>query len=400
MIGLKESKANLSAKITQSFGQIKSRVVALKSKTPKTKKSIFKTLDLLVRLAEDVLKEPDQAPAYCVGALNTLLDTFDQSTQKAETAIAVFAAREITITELNEFFDINFDRDRIGNEPWCLENEPLDVPQRLRHNLRDLREAFYYESEATCRIAVDAMLVQCCLALRKRLSQGSDDEPSLPAGITATPQTPRRGVAGPKVSGVDSRVALFPELDISVKTVNRYTREPVIVQGRADWAFGYGTKRRLDGNVIAAMEAKQTSEFSKGEAQLLAYLAILRENRHRAGKINTDAQGFWTDGTHYTFMCIRNDGVVGQSEPYNIVKEGDLKTVFNFIVTMFETAVRSTPNVSPTKPGHQRDGEIGSFSSEVWDRAYTSYKDIAVQLVSDLESEEYEESGGKMETDG
>ncbi|KAI9764770.1 MAG: hypothetical protein M1840_008039 [Geoglossum simile] len=160
------------------------------------------------------------------------------------------------------------------------------------HNLRDIREAFYYESEATCRIAVGAMLVQCCLALRKKLSQCSDDELSLPTGITATPQTPQRGVTGPKVSSMDSRIALFPELGISVKTVNRYTREPVIVQGRADWAFGYGTKRRLDGNIIAAMEAKQTSEFSTGEVQLLAYLAILHENRHRTGKINTDAQGF------------------------------------------------------------------------------------------------------------
>src|SRR5436189_4749011 len=96
-------------------------------------------------------------------------------------------ARDITIAELNELFDINFERGRMANRPWRLEQESLDVPRRLRKhsyflcamcakltgpiggNLGDLRRAFYYESEASCRIAVDAMLVQCCLALRKKI---------------------------------------------------------------------------------------------------------------------------------------------------------------------------------------------------------------------------------------
>jgi hypothetical protein len=266
-------------------------------------------------------------------------------------------------------------------------------------SLRDLREAFYYESEATCRIAVDVMLVQCCLALRKKLNYSSDEESSTIADTTAAPRTPSRGLTSPRTTNLDSRITLFPELDMSVIAENRYTQQSVLIQGRADWAFGYGTKRNTDSNIIVAMKAKQPSEFSKGEVQLLAYLSILREIRRKAGKTNTDTQGFWTDGTHYTFMCIRSSGAVDQSVPYNIVKESDLKTVFNFIVTMFETAIRSTPIVSPTKPEQQRDKEIECFSDEVWDRAYKSYRDIAVQLASELEEdEEDEEEEGEMET--
>ncbi|KAI9863214.1 MAG: hypothetical protein M1813_004034 [Trichoglossum hirsutum] len=166
-----------------------------------------------------------------------------------------------------------------------------------------------------------------------------------------------------------------------VMAKNRCTEQPVLIQGRADWAFGYSIKRSTDGNIIAAMEVKQTSEFSKGEMQLLAYLSILHEIRHKAGKTNSDTQGFWTDGTHYTFMYIRSNGVVDQSITYNI--------------SMFETAIRSTS----TKPEKKRDKDIECFSRKVWDRAYASYRDIALQLALELEEEEDEEGEGGMETD-
>ena len=45
-------------------------------------------------------------------------------------------------------------------------------------------------------------------------------------------------------------------------------------------------------SLLNAMETKQRSEFPKGEAQLTAYLAILRENSRRAKKVNYRTQGF------------------------------------------------------------------------------------------------------------
>jgi len=50
-----------------------------------------------------------------------------------------------------------------------------------------------------------------------------------------------------------------------------------------------------------------------------------------------------------------------------------LKIVFNFIMSIPETAIRSTPTVSPTKPKSKRDIEIRDFNSEIWGNVYRLY---------------------------
>ena len=122
----------------------------------------------------------------------------------------------------------------------------------------------------------------------------------------------------------------------------------VKVNGRADWAFGDGTKYDSLGTLLAAVEAKTRSEYSKGEAQLLCYLAILREQRLQAGKTNVVTQGFWSDGFRYTSMSINNSGTVEQSRCFDIMSDDGLKTIFNFIVSILETSMKSTPNATPT----------------------------------------------------
>jgi hypothetical protein len=57
----------------------------------------------------------------------------------------------------------------------------------------------------------------------------------------------------------------------------------IILSSRADWALGYDT--RVDtGNFLIAIDVKQPSELTKGEVQLLAYLAMLREFRRHTNK--------------------------------------------------------------------------------------------------------------------
>ena len=83
---------------------------------------------------------------------------------------------------------------------------------------------------------------------------------------------------------------LFPESNVSIPIKKKQSAE-FLITGRADWAMGYksmGDERSL----LNAMETKQRSEFPKGEAQLTAYLAILRENSRRAKKVNYRTQGF------------------------------------------------------------------------------------------------------------
>ncbi|KAI9776170.1 MAG: hypothetical protein M1839_000586 [Geoglossum umbratile] len=141
-----------------------------------------------------------------------------------------------------------------------------------------------------------------------------------------------------------------------------------------------------DGTFLAAIEAKQRSEFSKGESQLLAYLCILRETQRCTNKINTDMHGFWTDEMQYAFICIRANGTVQQSRPYDIQRsDKDLKAVFNFVVSVLEVAMKSTPNATPTKPGVVREKEVDGFQGEMWEKIYKSYEE------PNLDFTEYEE---------
>jgi hypothetical protein len=176
------------------------------------------------------------------------------------------------------------------------------------------------------------------------------------------------------------QVALFPEASLSVEMRNNSVPDSkFLVTGRADWAFGYDTTGN-EGALLIAMEAKQRSEFSKGEAQLIAYLAILRENRLRSRKTNIITQGFYSDGSRFAFICITADGTIERSSIFDIELETDLKIVFSFIVTMMETAMKSTPNAMPTKPGQQREKEVNHFEHEVWMKVYTRWNALCMEI--------------------
>ena len=142
-----------------------------------------------------------------------------------------------------------------------------------------------------------------------------------------------------------------------------------LVSGRADWAMGYSSKDE-DGALLVAVEAKQRSEFGAGESQLITYLAILRENRLKAGKTNIITQGFYSDGTRFGFVCIRDNEAIVESATWDTKTGIGLKMVFSFIVAMLETALKSSPTVTPTKPGVLQDKEIHNFKDEVWSKVY------------------------------
>lgn len=248
-------------------------------------------------------------------------------------------------------------------------------------NLRDLEDALYDEdSEATCRIVVDIILIQCRKYLRHKY-QSAETSHNIEANVAdaTNPSTPKKAVVN---VGLMKRVKLFPETSLSVKMHNKLVPNGrILVTSRADWALGYSTAGD-EGTLLIAIEAKQRSEFSKGEAQLIAYLAILRENRLRARKTNIITQGFYSDGSRFAFICITADGSIERSPIFEIEFEKDLKMVFNFIVTMMETAMKSTPNATPTKPGKLREKEINHFEDEVWSKVYAQM-DASIVICSD-----------------
>jgi hypothetical protein len=157
----------------------------------------------------------------------------------------------------------------------------------------------------------------------------------------------------------------------------------ILVCGRADWSLGYSSLGS-EGALLVAMEAKRREEFSRGEAQLIAYLAILREHRRRAGKINVVTQGFYSDGTRFAFVCITADGTIEQSSIFDTNDIGGLQTVFSFIVAMIETAMKSTPNATPTKAGRLREKDVNHYKDEVWSNVYNSNEILALDSDDDM----------------
>lgn len=219
-----------------------------------------------------------------------------------------------------------------------LSDTPYETPDLLNLNISNLEKAFYDDrSEATCRIAVDYMIVAAKLLINELHPQPTRSAKRLKTlhgtGTPAAPQT----------------LYVFPEHELQI-TVPDECANPVLVTGRADRALGYRTRTEvLDGTVLVMIEAKRRDQFAAAEAQLLTYLAILRQLRINAEKQNCMVRGCYTDGERYVFMRIDHEGRVAMSNVYDIRGQEQRKVVFNYIVAVLETAVRTSPTTSPAK---------------------------------------------------
>jgi hypothetical protein len=252
------------------------------------------------------------------------------------------------------------------------------------YNLNQLKKALYdTSSEAYNRIAIDYLIIACMVKHRDILSNQS----RLPAndltaattlivdGQQATEITglsyiaPTTPLMAPESTFQPLPIKVFPKMSLSVQ-VEKGGQE-WLVSGIADWAMGYGDRAVLeDGIVLLAINAKRKENVSNAEAQLLAYLATIRQLRIQANKKNVMTQGFFSDGEIYRFMCIRNNGTVMKSRHYDISLNKHLKPVFNFLLNMLITAVESSPNTSPTKPGPEQDEKIENFDRDIFVKVF------------------------------
>ncbi|KAI9771926.1 MAG: hypothetical protein M1839_002709 [Geoglossum umbratile] len=280
----------------------------------------------------------------------------------------MLAAGEATLKDLKTLFQLDLDVRRMRMNPWELRNEPYEMPQKLKDNLYDLSRALYDEdSEATCRVAVGMVLIACKLHLTDHYPEDPTSKRRKTASRPVTPQ----------LSDPRELVRVFPELDMHIDVIHPGTKQTIRVTGRADWGFGYGERDGAQqGTFLVAAEAKRQELFSTAKTQLLTYMAILREQRKRAGKKNTAIQGFYTDGDLYCFMSIDNEGVVEESPHYSIMSPQGGKTIFNFIVTILESAMKSSLNVSPTKDAEKPGNEIANYRKEVWSKFYFTTPEI------------------------
>ncbi|KAH0566441.1 hypothetical protein GP486_000153 [Trichoglossum hirsutum] len=299
----------------------------------------------------------------------------------SKTKLKSLAAGDATVAQIEEIFGLKF-----SDEVWELCEETYDVPPPLVYNLDQLKKAFYDTcSEAYNRIAIDYLMVACKVKhnaiLSKQLEASTGDSaPQVPATTPKPDQTSE--IAG---SSSDIRpttpseanfglpsplpIRVFPEMALSVRVAKG--GQEWLVSGIADWALGYGERSVLeDGTVMIAVEAKRTENIGHAKAQLLAYLATIRQLRIQANKTNVMTQGFYSDGQEYTFVCIRNDGSVMFSMTYNLLHRGKLKTVYNFLLSMLDTAAKSSPHTSPTKRGPAQNEEIQNFDRDIFVKVF------------------------------
>jgi hypothetical protein len=339
-------------------------------------------------------------------------------------------AGDATVDQVIEIFGLKFTGER-----WEQREETYDAPRSLSiltrpfhfksgitnllqaYNLNQLKKALYdTSSEAYNRIAIDYLIVACMVKHRDILSKQyklPDNDPTAattptveqselstnsPHDQQATEITvpsyiaPTTPLMAPKSTFQPLPIKVFPEMSLSVQ-VEKGGQE-WLVSGIADWAMGYGDRAVLgDGTVLLAIEAKRKENVSNAEAQLLAYLATIRQLRIQANKKNVMTQGFFSDGEVYRFMCIRNNGTVMKSAYYDLSLNRDLKSVFNFLLSILITAAESSPNTSPTKPGPEQDKEIGNFDRDIFVKVFEDVDvDYNIPIPTIYHDEEMEEA--------
>jgi hypothetical protein len=255
------------------------------------------------------------------------------------------------------------------------------------YSLKLLKKTLYdRSSEAYNRIRIDFMVIACMTRHQNIPSKLPVNDPTTTTPILKQSELPTNSPhdqtttiipilapttpsMAPKSTSQPLPIKVFPEMSLSVR-VEKGGQE-WSVSGIADWAIGYGDRGALeDGAVLLAIKAKRVENLSDAEAQLLTYLATIRQLRIQANKKNVMTQGFFSDGDSYRFICIRNNGTVMKSRQYDVYYSPDLKSVFNFLLGMLITATESSPNTSPTKPGLEQDEEIKNFNRDVFVRVF------------------------------
>lgn len=100
------------------------------------------------------------------------------------------------------------------------------------------------------------------------------------------------------------RFQLSNDVPISIRIWDNYGNGEV-VQGRADWALGYGTDKSHTGDIFLVVEAKPYEPAPVGMPQLLICMAAVQEATQ--DPIIRNVRGMISDGKEFRF-CVLNQG--------------------------------------------------------------------------------------------
>jgi hypothetical protein len=150
-------------------------------------------------------------------------------------------------------------------------------------------------------------------------------------------------------SGDRKDLIMHHEYDIEVEiTQPDDPKTTWFIQGRTDWAFVH-SGRNAPSSLLICVEAKSRQKFSEAEAQLSTYLALCQHKRKMDNKLVSLVQGFATDGQRYSFQHLHPDGLSYLSPTYDTKQEGNLVLVYNIIIDLIESAIKTSPTTTPVK---------------------------------------------------
>jgi len=143
-------------------------------------------------------------------------------------------------------------------------------------------------------------------------------------------------------------VAFIQKVNLNAQPSN------IMVTGRIDHGIGRvidglsdSVKRRFQ-TLLLIIEAKTKDNLPKAFAQLLTYLAALRQARMHRQRPDLSVYGLATDGYKYQFVMIDHDGVVKTSAVFDVnVRPEDLLVVLGGLMHIIKITSDRSPNTSP-----------------------------------------------------
>jgi hypothetical protein len=146
-------------------------------------------------------------------------------------------------------------------------------------------------------------------------------------------------------------------------TINPMPTTPkTIVDGHVDHGVGIDFRcwnkvpNRRFHSLLLCVGAKLHGRLSDAAAELVVYLACLRQSRLNRGRSNTSVYGVATDGLFYVFVTITHDGVLKESKQFSVV-HGALSTVLGCFQYILETAMSMCPNLTQETGALEADGD-------------------------------------------
>lgn len=226
----------------------------------------------------------------------------------------------------------------------------MNMPMCVTHNITTEFLLYHYQknfsrkSEATCRTAIDMILLEVLIVLKGEgnLDTMANNMPRTPTLISFSDVT-ACGEVG------------FKQLLETKKTT---------ITGRIDYGIGRvlssdsdtASRKRFQ-SLVLVIEAKADGWMAKALPQLLVYLASIRQSREARGRSDTSVYGVASDGFNWRFVMITDSGLIKLSQPFNTIIPENTKLVLECLAFMIETAASMSPNTIPEKG--ERAVEVG-----------------------------------------